>query len=103
MQNDYLEMIEPTPALKTQKCKILSRIIWVFLKFSPYVATAFVWYAYDYFIAFFSLILSFLLIGIVRSKLRNIAIPLKQQEYAYSDKEISEWYTARELCVGYDD
>lgn len=102
MQNDIIEMMEPTPKLKSKKCKFVSYLIWVFLKFTTYIVTAISWYIYDYFIAFFVLILSFIVMGIIRSKLRNIAIPQKQQEYQYNDKGIADWYSAKEICLGYD-
>ncbi|MCW9027013.1 MAG: hypothetical protein OQJ77_06815 [Thiovulaceae bacterium] len=102
MQNDIIDMIEPTPKLHSAKCKAISYVIWIFLKFSTYIITAISWYLYDYFIAFFTLILSFIVIGIIRSKIRNIAIPVKQQEYQYNDKGIADWFSAREICVGYD-
>ena len=103
MQSDFIEMIEPTPKLHTKKCQIISYIIWLLLKFTTYITTAISWYIYDYFIAFFVLILTYIVMGIIRSKLRNIAIPLKQQEYPYNDKAIAKWYCAREICVGYDE
>jgi hypothetical protein len=103
MQNDIIEMMEPTPKLHSRKCKAVSYVIWLFLKFTSYVTTALAWYMYDYFIAFFTLILTFIVMGIIRSKLRNIAIPTKQQEYQYNDKGIADWYTAREICLGYDE
>ena len=103
MQNVIIEMIEPTPKLNTTKCKIISYMIWLFLQTATYIATAISWYIYDYFIAFFTLILSYIVMGIIRSKLRNIAIPQKQQEYNYNDKGIAQWFTAREICAGYYD
>lgn len=103
MQNDIIEMMEPTPKLHTKKCKMISDTIWFFLKFTTYITTTLSWYVYDYFIAFFVLILTFIIMGIIRSKLRNVAIPKKQQEYQYNDKGIADWYTAREICVGYDE
>ncbi|QFR49480.1 hypothetical protein FJR48_06945 [Sulfurimonas lithotrophica] len=102
MTNDIIDMIEQTPKLHSFKCKAVSYIIWVFLKFTTYIATLVVWYIYDYFIAFFTFILSFIVVGIIRSKMRNSAIPLKQQEYQYNDKGIADWFSAREICVGYD-
>lgn len=100
MQNDFIDMIEPTPILKTKKCRFISSVLWIFLQFSTYFITVLIWYIYDYFIAFFALILSFIVMGIVRSKLRNSVIPLKQREYHYNDKGIADWYTAKELCFG---
>ena len=99
MNNDFINMLEPTPKLHSKKCKMISALIWFFLKFSIYIITAISWYIYGYFITFFVLILSFIVIGIIRSKLRNIAIPPSQQEYQYNDKGIADWYTAREICL----
>lgn len=56
------------------------------------------WYFYDYFIAGAILLLSFIIMGIIRSKLRNSAIPPSQREYHYNDKGIADWFVARELC-----
>jgi len=98
MQNDYIDFIEPTPKLIDKKCQILSLFIRIFLQFGTYITTLFAWYMYDYFIAGTTLILSFIIIGIIRSKLRNIAIPITQQEYQYDDKTIADWFVAKEIC-----
>ena len=98
MQDNIIDMIESTPKLKSQKCRIISYTIYLGLKFTTYITTLLTWLLYDYFIAFFILILSFIVMGIVRSKIRNIAIPTSQQEYKYNDKSIADWYTAKELC-----
>ena len=100
MQNDFIDMIETTPVLKSKKCKLVSFLLRIFLQCSTYITTLLVWYMYDYFIAFFALILSFIVIGVIRSKLRNSVIPVKQREYQYTDKGIADWYTAKELCIG---
>jgi ABC-type multidrug transport system fused ATPase/permease subunit len=99
MQNDFIDMIEPTPILHSKRCKLISLFIRIFLQFSTYFFTFIAWFIYDYFIAFLTLILSFVIVGIIRSKLRNSVIPLKQREYHYNDKGIADWYTAKELCV----
>lgn len=98
MENDIIDMLEMTPKLKSKKCKLVSFAIASTLKYASYIVTIIIWLIYDYFIAFFSLILSFIIMGIIRAKLRNIAVPIKQQEYAYNDKGIADWYTAREIC-----
>ncbi len=103
MNDDFLEMMESTPKIKTNKCKIISFILWFFLQFSIYFVTIISWLIYDYFIAFFTLILSFIIVGIIRSKLRNSVIPVKQREYQYNDKGIADWYTAKELCIELSD
>jgi len=98
MQTDFIEQIEPTPKLHTKKCKIIALSIRIMLQYSLYVVTAIIWYKYDYFIAIASFLVGFIVIGIIRSKLRNSAIPPSQREYQYNDQGIADWFTARELC-----
>lgn len=91
-------MIEPTPVLLTKKCRFISFVIRVFLQFGIYPLTAAVWYLNGWFIALLTLILSFVIIGIVRAKLRNDSIPAQQREYNYNDQGIAAWYTAKHFC-----
>jgi len=98
MQNDYIDLIEPTPKLHSQKCKLLSLLLRLFLQFTTFIVGLITWYLYDYFMAIAALLLSFIIMGIVRSKLRNTVIPPKQREYQYNDQGIADWYTAKELC-----
>lgn len=98
MQTDFIDQIEPTPKLHSKKCKLIALSIRFFLQYALYFVTAIIWYKYDYFIAIASFLLGFIVIGIIRSKLRNSAIPPSQREYQYSDQGIADWYTARELC-----
>ena len=102
MKVDFIEQIEPTPKLHSTKCKIVAMAVRIFLQFTTIIAGIIMWFLYDYFIAIATLILSFVIMGIVRSKLRNSVIPPKQREYQYSDKGIADWYSARELCFGFD-
>jgi len=99
MQNDFINQIEPTPKIKTTKCKIISIILRLFLQLSAYIIGLLTWYFYDYFIGIAIFLLSFIIMGIIRAKLRNSVIPQTQQEYNYNDKGIADWYTARELCI----
>ena len=98
MQNDYIDLIEPTPKLHSKKCKFISLLIRLFLQFTTIIVGLITWYLYDYFMAIATLLLSFIIMGIVRSKLRNTVIPPNQREYQYNDKGIADWYTAKELC-----
>ncbi|SMP88664.1 hypothetical protein SAMN06314042_1133 [Epsilonproteobacteria bacterium SCGC AD-308-O04] len=98
MQNDYIDLVEPTPKLHSKKCRIISFLLRIFLQFSIYLITVIVWVISDFFIALLSLVLSFIIIGIVRSKIRNSVIPTKQREYQYNDQGIADWYTAKEIC-----
>lgn len=99
MQTNFINQIEPTPQLKTKKCQYISFIIRVFLQFSLYIISLITWYLYDYFIAIATFLVSIIVIGIIRSQLRNSVIPVSQQEYHYNDKAIADWYTARKLCI----
>jgi hypothetical protein len=98
MENDFIEMIEPTPKLHSKKCKLISFAIRIFLQYSIYIVSLIVWLMYDYFIAIATLLLSFIIMGIIRSKIRNSVIPMKQREYQYNDQGIADWYTAKEIC-----
>jgi len=98
MENDFIDMMEPTPKLHSKRCKFISFMIRIFLQFSIYIIALIVWFMYDYFIAIATLILSFIIMGIVRSKIRNSVIPPKQREYQYSDQGIADWFSAKELC-----
>ena len=98
MQNDYIDLIEPTPKSHSKKCKLISLLLRLFLQFTTIIVGLITWYLYDYFMAIAALLLSFIIMGIVRSKLRNTVIPPNQREYQYNDKGIADWYTAKELC-----
>lgn len=99
MQTDFIDQIEPTPKLHSKRCKIISFILRIFLQFTTFFTSLIIWYLYDYFIAILTLVLSFIIMGIIRSKIRNSVIPPNQREYQYNDQGIADWYTARELCI----
>jgi len=99
MQNDYIEMREDIPTLSSKRCKIISFFIRIFLQFTTFINALVALYLYDYFIALLVLVLSFIIMGIVRSKISNSVIPPNQREYPYSDKDIADWYTAKDICL----
>lgn len=99
MQTDFIDQIEPTPKLHSKKCRILSLMLRVFLQFTTFISSLIAWFIYDYFIALLTLVLSYIIMGIIRSKIRNSVIPPTQREYQYNDQGIADWYTARELCI----
>ena len=103
MQTDYIDLIEPTPKLRTKKCRLISLLLRIFLQYTTFIVALLNWYIYDYFIAIATLLLSFIIMGIIRSKIRNAVIPPKQKEYQYNDQGIADWYVARELCIELDD
>lgn len=99
MENkDYIELIQPTPQLKTKRCRFLAKSIAVALFALPYIVTLLLWYSYDLFIGIVGFGLTYLITGIVRSKLRTLAIPPHQLEYNYSDSAIAIWFAAKRLC-----
>lgn len=97
MQETIIDQIKPTPILKSRRCRILARLIAWGLSYGTYLCGAAVWYLYGLFYGVAALAVAYLLIGIVRAKLRNGSIPLTQQEYTYSDREIAAWLLSREL------
>ena len=99
MENNYIDMIEETPTLLTKKCKMISLAIKLFLQTTAIFIALFSWYLYDYFIAIGVFLLSFIVMGIIRSKIIHSVIPPKQREHNYDDKEIADWFTSRELCL----
>jgi len=99
MQTNYIELIEPTPKLHSKQCKLIALAIRVALQFTTIIVGLVTWYLYDYFIAIATLLLTFIIMGIVRSKLRNSVIPPSQREYQYNDQGIADWYTAKEICL----
>jgi len=100
--SNYINLIEPTPKLHSRKCKAIALALRIFLQTTTPLSALVAWYLYDYFVAGAILLLSFIIMGIVRSKLRNSVIPLTQQEYHYTDEGIANWYTAKRLCIGED-
>lgn len=98
MQEDFIEPIEPTPVLHSKKCRVTALSLRLFLQYTTILSALAAWYLYDFFIALLTLVLAFIIMGIIRSKLRNSSIPPSQREYRYSDKDIADWYTAKMLC-----
>ncbi len=97
MKTNSIRFLEITPKLLTRRCKIISFILKIFLQFTTFISALIAWYIYDYFIAIATLLLVFIIMGIVRSKIRNAVIP--PNEYQYNDQAIADWYTAKELCL----
>lgn len=98
--NDFIPEIEPTPTFKTKQCNWLVQIVAFKLTYMPLILTALVAYMVDLFYAIATLLISYLVTGIVRSYMRNNSIPKKQQEYSYSDKAIAAWFLYRTYCFG---
>lgn len=91
--------IDPTPTLPTRRCRLAARIIGYALSYGNYVLAGLVWWLGDWFFAFGSLLLGYIVFGIVRSKLRNDSIPPSQREMTYNDYAIATWYLSRTACI----
>jgi len=99
MQTDYIELLEPTPKLTSKKCRLVALALRLFLGYSTFVVAILTWYFYDYFIAGAVFLVAFIIMGIIRSKIRNSVIPFNQREYQYNDQGIADWYVAKEICL----
>jgi len=93
--------IDPTPTLPTRKCRLAARFLGYALTYGNYLIALFVWWQSDWFFAAGSLILGFIVFGIIRSKLRNDSIPPAQREMSYDDHAIASWYLFRYHCFGH--
>ena len=98
MDKDYIYIHEQTPRLLTKKCKYFVYFLYILLKYTSFMVALFFWWHHDYFIAGISLMLSFIVMGIVQSKLRQASIPMEQQEFQYSDLETAQWITKKLIC-----
>jgi len=98
MNDTTIEMIEPTPKLESRHCRIYAWLLTLLLRSATPFSGLLFWYWYDYFYGAVALLVAYMVMGIIRSKLRNSVIPLSQQEYSYSDQAIASWYVAKRLC-----
>lgn len=93
-----MEIYTQTPQPPTKGCKLLHFLLSSFLSFGTYLITLGVWVMYNWYYALSALLLAFILIGILRSKLLHSSVPKVQQEFTYSDKDIAAWYLHMYIC-----
>ena len=99
MNNEHLTFhIDPTPTLPKRQCRFFARMLGYSLSYGNYLIAGIVWWASDWFIAVGTLLLGFIVFGIIRSKLRNDSIPPAQRETPYNDYAIATWYLSRNHC-----
>lgn len=91
--------IDSTPTLPTRQCRFTARLIGYLLSYGNVAVALAVWYASDWFIALGSLLLGYIVFGIIRSKMRNDSIPPSQREMSYNDYAIATWYLFRNHCI----
>jgi len=92
-----IPMIEPTPEPFKRSCRIAAHLLGWLLTYGTYILALLSWYLYDWFYAVAALLLGFVVFGILRAKIRNVSIPLQQQEYAYTDQAIAKWFVVRRM------
>jgi hypothetical protein len=98
MQDDIIELIQPTPIFKTKKCLFLVHLIRYTLQYLHVGLFLVGVYMYDFIIGFVFLAITYIIVGIIRSKLRIVAIPPSQLELSYDDFSIASWYAYKYLC-----
>ncbi len=87
-----------TPHLPSKRCRLISKFIGFLLSYTIYFITLLVWLKSDYFLAIASLLLLYVVGGIIKSYIRNSVIPPKLQEKNYTDQEIATWFTFERVC-----
>lgn len=93
-----MEIYTQTPEPPNKICRLLTLALASFLSYGTYFFAAAAWWFYNWYYALSALLLAFILIGILRSKLLHTFIPRVQQEFTYSDKDIAAWYLHSTLC-----
>lgn len=93
--------LEPTPEPITPYCRFLARILGWLLSYGTYLVGILFWLTYDWFYGIAGVLAGFVIMGIVRAKIRNSAVPLQQLEYAYTDQAIAKWFVVRRLLCGH--
>jgi len=98
MNNEIIEPIQEVPTLKTSLCKTYALILYLCIRYISIVIALYIWYQYHLFYAFGALFMGFLIMGILKAKMRDSAIPQKQHERNYTDKELAIWFMYKEVC-----
>jgi len=93
-----MDLYTQTPEPPNQQCLLLRIVLSIFLSYGIYIITLGVWLVYNWYYALSALLLSFVLMGILRSKLLHASIPKAQQEFTYSDKDIAAWFLHLHIC-----
>ena len=92
-----IPMIEPTPEPLKPACRLAAKLLGWLLSYGTYLFALAAWYLYDWFYGIAALLFGFILFGIVRAKVRNASVPVRQQEYQYTDLAIAKWFVVRRL------
>ena len=94
MKDEIIEQYRNIPEFRNIKQKILVKILGLLLAFIPVILGLIFWMLMDWFYALAALLLSFLISGIVSSKLRHNFVPIYQREFSYTSYELAAWVIA---------
>lgn len=89
--SDTLELFQPVPKLKTKREKVYAILIALGLSYGHILIALLVWLESNWYIALSTLLLAFVVSGIISSKLLHLYVPRKQHEFSYSSKELAAW------------
>ncbi len=88
---DTLELFVPIPQMKTIRQKIAKALLGFVLAYGFLAVALLVWCYTNAYIALFTLPLGYLLMGIVSSKFRELAVPKAQREFHYGSFDLAAW------------
>lgn len=98
MKNETVYLKEETPEPNSTRCKTVVYTIAFLLRFGSFLIALAIFICADLFYAIASGLIAYIIIGIVKSKMRSASIPPSQHEFSYNDTEIAKWYAKKILC-----
>ena len=98
INDEIIDTKMPIPVFTTRRCRFFALLMSTLLRFGSIIVAIIVAIRYDYFLAIAALLTSYIILGIVRSKIRDMVIPVKLQEFTYSDSDIAKLYLHQEVC-----
>jgi len=89
---------KPIYILPTFRCKLLAQLLQYTLMFGSITVAFLALYFYDWFIALVGFLFSYIVLGIIRSKIRLVTLHPTQFEENFSDKELAILYISKYFC-----
>ena len=88
---DTIELFEAVPPLQTKQEKFYAALMSFGLSYGYFLLALIVWWQSSWYMALSTLLLAYLLTGIISSKLLHMYVPHKQHEFSYSSKDLAAW------------
>ena len=92
-------VIESTPKIEKRECKIKLFLFYFLITVLPFLLVLYIWYEYDWMIAFGSGIFLYFIHVIILSKIRLLSLPKDQMERSFSSLDVLKWYIHRYHCM----